>query len=94
MKHFAQGALAGKTKRRVFHIPCEMQRGRDLLSPDYTKERSKRERVLIVLGVGATLQRKENGVKAHSGGFLQTPAHSTLQYANIRPFRPASAKYP
>ena len=38
-----QGALAGETKRRVFQIPCEMQRSLDLLRPDYTEERNKRE---------------------------------------------------
>ena len=39
-----QGALAGETKRRIFQIPCEMQRGLNLLRPDYIKWRSKRER--------------------------------------------------
>ena len=33
-----QGGLAGS------QIPCEMQRGLDLLHSDYTKERNKRER--------------------------------------------------
>ena len=38
-----QGALAGETKWCVFQIPCEMQRGLDLLHSNYMKERSKRE---------------------------------------------------
>ena len=38
-----RGALVGETKRRVFQIPCKMQRGLDLLRSDYTKERNKRE---------------------------------------------------
>ena len=38
-----QGALAGETKRRVFQILCEMQRGLESLHTDYTKERNKRE---------------------------------------------------
>ena len=42
--HLKQGVLAGKTKRRVRKIPCEMQHGLDLLRLDYTKERNKRER--------------------------------------------------
>ena len=44
-----------------------MQRGLDLLRPDYTKE-------AIVLGFGAAVQQKENGVRAYSDGFLQTRA--------------------
>ena len=38
-----QGASAGKTKRHVFQITCEMQPGLDLLRPDYRKERNKQE---------------------------------------------------
>ena len=37
----AQEALAGETKRHVFQIACEMQRGLDLLRPN---EGNKRER--------------------------------------------------
>ena len=37
-------ALARKPKWYVFQIPYEMQRGLDLLHPDYTKERNERER--------------------------------------------------
>ena len=44
MYSLGQGVLAGETKRRVFKIPSEMQRGLDLLRPDYTKERNKLER--------------------------------------------------
>ena len=39
-----QGALVGKTKQRVFLIPCEMQYDLGLLCPDYPKERNKQER--------------------------------------------------
>ena len=63
-----------------------MQHGLDLLGPDYTKKR-KIENETVVLGFGATMQQKENGVRVHSGRFLQTPAHSTLQCENIRLFR-------
>ena len=38
-----QGALPGERKRCAFKIPCKMKRGVDLLRPDYTKERNKRE---------------------------------------------------
>ena len=51
--------------------PCEMQYGLDLLRPDYTKERNKREGGYS-LGFGATVHQKENGVRAQSVGFLQT----------------------
>ena len=37
-------ALTGEKKRHVFEIPCEMQRGLDLLHPDYRKERNKSRR--------------------------------------------------
>ena len=63
----------------MIKIPFEMQRGLDLLRLDYKKERNKRERGHS-LGVGATVQQKENGVRVHSGGFLQTSPHSTLQF--------------
>ena len=49
------------------------------------------------MGFGATVQQKENGVRAHSGGFQQTPAHSTLQCGIIRPFclkGPPPLKFP
>ena len=36
-------SFSGEMKRRVFQIPCEIQRGLDLLRPDYTKERNKPE---------------------------------------------------
>ena len=39
-----QGASAGEMKRRVFQIPCDMQRSLDLLSPDYATEKNNRER--------------------------------------------------
>ena len=41
----------------------------------------------IVWRFGATMQQKENDVGMHSIGFLQTPAHSTLQCTNIPLFR-------
>ena len=59
--------FSGETKQRVYQTPCEMQRAFDLLRPDYTKE-------AIVLGFGAAVQQKENGVRAYSDGFLQTRA--------------------
>ena len=62
-----------------------MSRGLNLLCPDYTKERNN-ENEAIVFGYGATVQLKKMVLGAHSGDFLQTPAHSTLQCANIRPF--------
>ena len=34
--------------------------------------RETRENEAIALGFGTTVQHKENGVRAHSGGFLQT----------------------
>ena len=71
----------GELKRRVFQIPCEIQRFLDLLRPDYTRERETSENEVIVLGFGATVQQKRNGVRAHSGDFLQTTPHSTLQCA-------------
>ena len=40
----------GETERPVFQILCEMQRGLDLLRPDYTKERGTSENETIVLG--------------------------------------------
>ena len=51
----------------------------------YTKQTSKNKP--IVLEFGAIVQHKENCLRAHSVGFLQTPAHRPLQCANIRPFR-------
>ena len=48
-----------------------------------TRKRETSENEVIVLGFGATVQQKENGVRAHSGDFLQTLAHSILQRANI-----------
>ena len=39
-----QKALADETKRRVFQIPCEMQRGLDLLPPNYKREKQARTR--------------------------------------------------
>ena len=67
-----------------FQIRCDMQPG--LLRTDYTK-RETSENEVMVLGLGATVQHNRNGVRAHSGGFLQIPAQSTLQCANIWPFR-------
>ena len=52
-----------------------------------TWKRETSENEVMVLGFIATVQHKENGVSAHSGGFLQTSAHSTLECSNIRPFR-------
>ena len=40
---FDQGVLTGKTKWHAFHLSCELQRGLDLLHPDYTKDRNKPE---------------------------------------------------
>ena len=41
-----------------------------------TGKRETNENEAIVLGFGATVQQKESGIGAHSGGFLQTPTHS------------------
>ena len=72
-KPLRQGALG------VYQIPGEMRRGLDLLRPDYknSKERNKRERTHS-FGVWRHIAKKENGIRAHSVGFLQAPAHSTL----------------
>ena len=76
MQCFAQGALAVETEPRGFQIPCEMQRGSDLLRPDYTKERSKRDRGH---SFGVWCHRAtRNGVRVYRDGLLQTCAHSTL----------------
>ena len=80
-----QGALAVRRNGRVFQIPCEMQRGLELLPQDYTKKRNKRERGHS-FGVWRHSATKESGLRAHSGGFLQTRAYSTLQCANLWPF--------
>ena len=52
-----------------------------------TRKRETNKNDAKVLGFGATVQQKENGIRAHSSGFLRTPPHSTLQCANIWPFR-------
>ena len=46
------------------------------------------------MGFGATLQQKENGVMARSGGFQQTPVHSTLQCAEYTAVSSAPQKLP
>ena len=66
---FTQGALAGQTKQRVFHIPCDMQHNSDLLCPDYTKEKTKENKGMVLV-FGATMQQKENGVRSQGSGFL------------------------
>ena len=70
-----QGALAGERKRRVFQTPCEVQSGLDLLCPDCTKDRNKREPGHS-FGVCLHSATKENAIRAYSGGFQKTPAHS------------------
>ena len=70
---YIHGPLAGETKRRVFQIPCETQRGLDLLHR-ITRKRETSENEGIVLGFGTAVRQKENGVRAHNGGFLQTSA--------------------
>ena len=83
-----EGALAGEMKQFVFQIPCEMQPCLNLLRPNYTKERNKRERghSFVVWRHSATKRIKENDVRAQRGGFLWTPAqlHSAvLKYRAI-----------
>ena len=51
----------------------------DLLQ--FTQKRETSENKAIGLEFAVTVQQKGNGVRAHSGGFLQTPAHGTLQCA-------------
>ena len=51
-----------------------------------TQNRGTSKNEAIVLEFDATVQQKENWVRGHSGGFLQTPAHSTLHSMDIRPF--------
>ena len=63
-----------------------MQRGVDLLRPDYVKKKTS-ENEAIVYGFGATVQQKGNGVRAHIDGFQKTPVRSTLQCASMRPIR-------
>ena len=76
------GSFSRENETAYFQIRCEMQRGTDFLRPSNTEGRNK-SHSSGVLRRSAT---KENGVTVHSGGFLQTPKHSTLQCANIRPF--------
>ena len=79
----------GETKRRVFQIPCEMLLTRlKTYCARITQKKETSENEDKVWEFGATVEQKGNGVRAQSGGFLQTPTHSTLQCANIRLFRP------
>ena len=65
-----------------FYVKCKAA---ETCCARYTGKR-KKVRTRTVLGFGASVQQKDNGVRAHSGGFLPTPSHSTLQCANVRPF--------
>ena len=65
-----------------FHVICNAV---TLIALGLLK-RETSENEAIALGFGTIVQLKENGVMAHSSGFLQTPAHSPLQCANIRRF--------
>ena len=56
-----------------FHVKCSAA-----YCARITRQRETSENETTVLEFGTTVQQKENGVRAHSGGFLQTPAHSTL----------------
>ena len=79
------GSVSGGDKRHVFQIPCEMQCDLDLLRPDYMKRETSKNKA-IVLGFGATVQQKGNGLGVHGGGLLRTHMHRTLLCANIWPF--------
>ena len=59
-----------------FQIPCEMQRSLDLLRPDFTKERDKREQ-------GHNFGVWRHSVRAHSGGFLQTCAYCSTRINEV-----------
>ena len=67
-----------------FHVKC------NVAQTYCTRIRRRREtskNEAIVLWFGATVQQKENGVRVQSGGFLQTPPHSTLQCEKYDEFR-------
>ena len=78
--NLSQGALAGETKWRSFQFPCEMKRGIDL------HEREKKARRGYSFGAWRHSATKRNGVRAHSGGFQQTPAHSNCNARIYGPF--------
>ena len=68
----------------------EMQRDLDLLRSDYTKKTSENE--AIVLEFGATVQQKENGIRALAVAFFRHPhiAHCNARiYGSF--FSPAKA---